>query len=65
MVKKYQEKYPNIRYHRNEVRIGMMPSMLNAISMCVGKYVWLFSDDDMMSDIAIKTIMDVAKQQNP
>lgn len=33
MIEEYQEKYQNIKYHRNEKRIGMIPSILNAAQM--------------------------------
>jgi len=65
MVEGYQKKYPNITYHRNEKRIGMIPSILDSITMCKWEYVWLFSDDDLMADNAIKTMIEVIKEQKP
>ncbi len=65
MVEWYQKKYSNIRYHRNQVRIGMIPSILDAIQMCRWEYVWLFSDDDLMAKNTIKTMIEVIKEQKP
>lgn len=65
MVESYQKKYANIKYHRNEIRIGMIPSILNVAQMGIGEYVWLFSDDDIMHPTAIKTMLNVIKKETP
>lgn len=65
MVEEYQKKYPNIKYHRNKTRIGMIPSILESITMCDWEYVWLFSDDDLMHITAIKEMLKTIKEQNP
>jgi hypothetical protein len=65
MVESYQKKYANIRYHRNEIRIGMIPSILNVAQMGSGEYIWLFSDDDIMDPTAIKTMFNVIKKETP
>lgn len=65
MIEEYQEKYQNIKYHRNEKRIGMIPSILNAAQMWNWEYVWLFSDDDIMDSRAIKIMLDTIKKEQP
>ena len=63
MVESFQHKYSNIRYHRNEQRIWMIPSILESVNMCSGEYVWFYSDDDIMSPIAIQTMLEVIKKE--
>lgn len=65
MVELYKKNHSNIKYHRNDVRIGMIPSILNVAKMGSGEYIWLFSDDDIMDPTAIKTMLDLIKKEKP
>lgn len=62
---KYTNIYKNIRYHRNKERLGMIPSILDSIWMCRWKYIWLFSDDDIMAEKAIKIMIKTIKSELP
>lgn len=61
-VKKLQEKYPYIKYFRNDTNLGAERNFCNAVERSEGEYVWLFSDDDKMQDNSIDYIMDILRQ---
>lgn len=65
LVARYKEQYPNIVYHRNDENIWWLKNVLALPAHVHWEYMWLLSDDDMMSDIAIDTTLDVIKQHNP
>ena len=54
IVKKYQEKYQFIKYFRNDVNVGPDKNFDLAIRRSGGKYVWLFSDDDLLQPDRLK-----------
>jgi abequosyltransferase len=57
IIKKYQEKYPFIRYFRNDVNVGPDKNFDLAIRRSGGKYVWLFSDDDLLQPGSIEAVL--------
>lgn len=65
LVKEYQLKYKNISYHRNNKRLGMMPSIMDAILKSSWKYVRLFWSDDYMWPYWISTILNLISKENP
>lgn len=65
MVWEFQERYRNIIFHRNTIRAGMIPSILQVAQMGTGKYVWLFSDDDIMHPRSLAIMLDVLTRESP
>lgn len=65
MVWEYTKKYSNIRYHRNTVRAGMMPSILDSILQCSWEYIWLFGSDDIMGPFWLRTMLQLINEQKP
>lgn len=65
VVKNYIKKFNNIKYHRNEYRLGMMPSILDSILKCTWKYIWLFGSDDMIWPHALKTVLFLINKEKP
>jgi glycosyltransferase involved in cell wall biosynthesis len=57
IVKKYQEKYQFIKYFRNDVNVGPDKNFDLAIRRSGGKYVWLFSDDDLLQPGSIEAVI--------
>lgn len=49
LVTKYGD--PRIRYIRNDSNLGMVGNHNKALEVARGKYIYVFSDDDVMSDI--------------
>ena len=57
IIKKYQEKYQFIKYFRNDVNVGADKNFDLAIRKSKGKFVWLFSDDDLLQPGSIDAVM--------
>lgn len=57
LVKKYQEKFPNILYHKNIENIGIDRNILTVTEKANGNYVWLLGDDDALFPDAIAHIL--------
>lgn len=64
IVRKYQVDYSQIHYRCNEENLGADRNFDLAIRQAVGKYVWLFSDDDLMESGAIKCVLDALNQHH-
>jgi glycosyltransferase involved in cell wall biosynthesis len=65
MIEEYCSKYTNILYHRNKIRMGMMPSILDAILKCSWEYIRLFGSDDIMWPFGIQTILSLIDKEKP
>ncbi len=59
-----QKKFPEIAYYKNETNLGFDGNFLNCFKKANGKYVWLVSDDDILLDGAIESILS-ALSYNP
>jgi len=59
IIRTYQEKYPIISYVCNENNLGADANFDLAIRRASGKFVWLFSDDDVMEPNAIEYVVGV------
>jgi glycosyltransferase involved in cell wall biosynthesis len=52
-----------IRYIRNETNIGTDRNILQCFEQAAGKYVWIFSDDDLPAPGAIRRILETLSSQ--
>lgn len=59
VVSSYQQRHPQIRYHRNADNIGADGNFNMAVECAAGEFVWLLSDDDLLADGAIRHVLDV------
>lgn len=57
VVQRYQQKFKNLVYYRQEKNGGVDRDMAKAIELARGEYCWLFSDDDSLKSGAIKRIL--------
>ena len=48
VVRGFQERFPNIIYHRLQRRGGIDQDMAKSVELARGEYCWLFSSDDLM-----------------
>ncbi|MDB5200731.1 MAG: hypothetical protein JWQ27_140 [Ferruginibacter sp.] len=65
IVKKYSEVYPAIKYIRQPVNIGADGNFEFCFSSSLGKYLWIFGDDDFLLDDKLQLIMTVLKEESP
>jgi abequosyltransferase len=59
ITREYQNKYPFIKYFRNDENIGADRNFDLAVRRSTGEYVWLFSDNDKMTPEAIREVLKV------
>jgi abequosyltransferase len=57
VVASYTERYPNIRYIREETNSGVDADYDKAVSYARGTYCWLFPDDDLLQPGALVRVM--------
>ena len=60
MIREFQIKR-NIKYHRRKKRMGIDRDILKCVELTDGKYCWLFSDDDRLTDGALTTLLNKLK----
>lgn len=58
IIQRYQEKYSWIHYIRNKKNIGADGNFLLCMQMANGRYIHLLSDDDILTENSLKTILD-------
>ncbi len=63
VVRRCQERFPRLRYYRQNANQGVDHDFAAAVEMAHGKYCWLFSDDDLMKPGAIQTVLDATSRQ--
>lgn len=62
MILQYKERYPKIKYIRNERNIGPDANFLKALRISCGKFVLLLSDDDVLIENSLDNILDFLEQ---
>jgi abequosyltransferase len=61
VVQRYQQRFKNLLYCRQEKNGGVDRDMAKAITLARGEYCWLLSDDDALKPGAIKRILQEIK----
>jgi abequosyltransferase len=61
VVRRYQERFPRLRYLRQETNMGVDRDFATAVDSAHGEYCWLFSDDDLLKPGAIRVVLDAVK----
>jgi abequosyltransferase len=59
IISEYKKIYSHISYYANETNLGPDMNFNLAVKRSNGEYVWLFSDDDIMREGAIKAVLNV------
>lgn len=57
VIERWRKSLPLV-YYRNPVNIGADKNVAQSVSLACGEYVWLFSDDDIVIDEAIRYLLD-------
>ena len=65
VLEEYAKKYKFIKYSRNEKNLGWDLNFISAIEKSTGEYTWLFGDDDILADGALKEILSIIEQYRP
>jgi glycosyltransferase involved in cell wall biosynthesis len=54
----------DVRYFRNETNVGGDANFIECLRVSLGRYVWLFGDDEILNEAAISTLLELLRQ-NP
>ena len=57
IINKYKNDYSKLKYVRNDENIGPDANFLKCMKLAEGEYTWLISDDDVVTDNAIKNVL--------
>ena len=57
VVNEFKKCYPWIRYNRNDINVGAERNCYVVAGLASGEYVWIFGDDDKMTDEAIPSVL--------
>jgi glycosyltransferase involved in cell wall biosynthesis len=63
IVRYYQDEL-QIRYHKNDSNLGAVNNLFKAVSLASGRYVWLFSDDEVMVNGSINYLLHFLENNN-
>lgn len=61
VVRRYQGRFPRLRYFRQETNMGVDRDFAKAVDLADGDYCWLFCDDDLLKPGAIRVVLDAIK----
>jgi abequosyltransferase len=64
LVEKYQERFNNIRYSKNESNIGFDRNLLKVVESSTGEYCLTFGDDDGFFDKSLSLLLENIKHYN-
>jgi abequosyltransferase len=65
VVRRYQMRFPGLRYFRQDRNLGVDRDFANAIDLAQGEYCWLFSDDDVLKPGAIRIVLNALQANYP
>lgn len=63
VVRRYQERFPRLRYFRQETNSGIDRDFAKAVELAHGDYCWLFCDDDLIKPGAIQVVLAAIKNK--
>ena len=65
IVEDLVRRYPVLRYERNQTNIGADRNFVEVLRRASGRYVWILSDDDFITDGAVNQLLQIIKSNNP
>lgn len=65
ILEEYAKKYKFVRYSRNERNLGYDLNFISSIEKSSGEYAWLFGDDDILAEGALKEILSIIEEYGP
>lgn len=64
-VQSYLDRYPNLRYHRNESNFGIDGNVITCVKQARGEYVAFFSDDDIAPPKHVDALLEELESKKP
>lgn len=64
LMESYIAAWPNLHYHCSKKRGGIDADMAACVDLAQGEYCWLFSGDDVMRPLAIKTLLQLLEMSD-
>jgi abequosyltransferase len=64
VIRQYQERFPRLRYFRQETNRGIDQDFAKAVDLASGDYCWLFCDDDLLKAGAIQAVLEAIKNHH-
>jgi abequosyltransferase len=61
IVRLYQDRFPRLRYFRQETNMGIDRDFTKSVDLAHGDYCWLFCDDDLFKPGAIRVVLEALK----
>jgi len=61
IVRLYQDRFPRLRYFRQETNMGIDRDFTKSVELAHGDYCWLFCDDDLFKPGAIRVVLEALK----
>jgi len=58
VVAEYLRRYPHFKYYRRSSNVGIDEDVLKVVELASGDYCWLMSDDDLLEEGAIASVLD-------
>lgn len=65
ILEEYSSKYNFIKYSRNEKNMGFDMNLIKAIENSKGKYIWTFSDDDLIKEGVLNKVIESINKYEP
>jgi glycosyltransferase involved in cell wall biosynthesis len=62
MMRRFQLRYELISWRRSEANLGMGANFLRSVELATTRYAWLFSDDDMLADGAVREVLSACER---
>jgi glycosyltransferase involved in cell wall biosynthesis len=57
--------YPLLRYERNQTNVGADRNFIEVLRRAYGTYVWILSDDDFITDGAVRRVLKIIEDYSP
>lgn len=64
IVKKFNLRYNNITYNKNNTNLGVYGNILQVIKMMNTEYIWLIGDDDKLKDGSLREVMRLISEKH-
>jgi len=64
VVQRVCQSFPRLRFHRQQVNMGVDADLAKAVEIAEGRYCWLMSSDDVLAERAVERILNELKSEH-